>query len=239
MNKALIIVFSLILTFVAGFIIRTQIYYHATPSYLDQISNNSWLNITEDRHYITITPNSWDTSYTMLFYPWAKVDSRSYIYKLWTIALEQNLTIIIDKPLAHLQIFGVNNADLVSWNNLIIAGHSLWGAMACEYVAKNPSKISALILMWAYCNSNISDLTGLQTLSFAASQDGLIWVEKMKSYDHNLPVNHVIYVLSWATHAQYGNYWAQDGDGVNTISDDQVLEQLSDGIGKFITTLAQ
>jgi len=220
-----------------SFIIRTQVSYHATAIYLEQIQSNSWLIITQDTHHITLTPRSWTTQHTLLFYPWAKVDPEAYIYKLWNIALAHRLTVIIDKPLFGLQIFGINNADSVTGENLIIAWHSLWWAMACEYTKNHPERIKALILMWAYCNSDISALTWLRTLSFAASQDGLISLEEMKTYTKYFPTGHIFSILTWATHAQYGNYGLQDGDGISTISDDTVLQQISDEIGLFLDTI--
>lgn len=230
-------VLAIILVPILWFAVWAKIYYHATVSFVDQINSNTWLTIVENSKHIIISPISWQVSYTLIFYPWAKVESQAYMYKLWSIALAHNITIIIDKPLAHLQIFRINNADSFMWDRFIIAGHSLWGAMACEYVRNHPDRISGMILMWAYCDSDISDLTWLQTLSFAAANDGLISPNEMKTYDHNLPPDHTMYILTWAVHAQYGNYGAQDGDGVSSISDDEVLQQLSDEIGRYISSL--
>lgn len=80
-------------------------------------------------------------------------------------------------------------------------------------------------------------MTGTKVLSFAASNDGLISIDEMKSYDRNLPTGHIMSILSGATHAQYGNYGLQDGDGISTMSDEEVVKQLSDEIGKFLKIL--
>ena len=235
--RLLAVVASLIICGLAWFLIRTQFYYSANAEALSAVMNNPQLAISENEDTITITPTSGTTDYTFIFYPGAKVDPHAYLAKLGSIAIDQRLKIIISKPPLHLQMFAINAAENMTGKNIIIGGHSLGGAMACEYVKSHPNTVSGMILMGAYCNGDISSQTGVKTLIIGASNDWVLAVEKLHSYDINLPSWYTFSTLSGASHAQFGNYGLQKWDGISTLSDDEVLSQLSQQIGVFLENI--
>lgn len=236
MKKFLLFVWTVILLVTASFLLWTQFYYEAETDALSLAMNNPELRITEEKKTITITPVNKRVKYTFIFYPWAKVDAPAYLAKLWKIATDHSVKIIISKPLLHLQIFDINAATDISWENIIIGGHSLGGSMACEYASNHPDNISGMILFWSYCNSNISELW-IKTLVFSASHDGLLSPSKIKSYQHNLGSDNTFFIINGAVHAQFWNYGPQKGDGASTLTDEEVVTQISEQVGLFLESL--
>lgn len=236
-RRLLAFIISLIVCVLAWFLIRTQFYYSANVEALSAIMDNRQLIISENDDTITITPVNVTADYTFIFYPGAKVDAHSYLAKLWSIALDHNMKIIISKPPLHLQIFAINAAENISGENIIIGGHSLGGSMACEYVKSHPNTVSGMILMGAYCNGDISSQTGVKTLIISASNDWVLPVNKIHMYDKNLASWFTFSTLSGASHAQFGNYGLQKWDGLSTLSNDEVLSQLSQQIGVFLESI--
>lgn len=233
MKKFFLFVCIFLLSVLVGFLVWTQFYYVAESDALSRAMTDWKLAISEDDKSITLIPTNKNPKYTFIFYPGAKVDSHAYIAKLWQIAVDHDLKIIISKPLLHLQIFDINAAQNIPEKNIIIWGHSLGGAMACEYAANNPDNISGMILFWAYCNTDISALW-IHTLIIAASKDGLISPSKIESYRHNLGSGTIFYILEGAVHAQFWNYGPQKRDGTSTLSDEEVVTQMSEQIGLFL-----
>lgn len=236
MKKMFFSIWISIFCVMMGFLLWTQFYYIADPDSVSKIMSNWGLQITENNTTITLMPVNKSANYTFIFYPWAKVDAHAYIEKLWKIALDNNIKIVISKPPLHLQIFSINAAENISWENIIIWWHSLGWSMACEYVANHPAHISGIILFWSYCNSDISSLW-IKTLIIAASHDGLLSPDKIASYSHNLPKGNTFFILNWSVHAQFWNYGPQKGDGISTLSDEEVLSQMSEEIGVFLADL--
>lgn len=234
MKKVLLSIAIFIVSVIVWFLIWTQFYYTAQLDTLAITIKNNKLLISENRDTISIVPSSWIVQYTFIFYPGAKVDAHAYISKLWKIAIDHTMKIIISKPPLHLQLFAINAAENIVGDNIIIWGHSLGGSMACEYVKSHPHSVSGMILMWAYCNGDITSQTWLKTLILAWSNDGVLPVDKLQAYNHNLPTWYMFYTISGSAHAQFGDYGPQKGDGISTVSDEDVATQISEQIGMFL-----
>jgi hypothetical protein len=210
--------------------------------------NQSYMTITEKPTYWELTPkltfycpdsvgctqnmpNFSDTAF--IFYPGAKVDPQAYFYKLSPLVNGKYLRhrVFVTKPPLNLAIFGINQADQIigdhpevqSW---AIGGHSLGGAMSCEYAKNHVSTIKTLVLLSAYCSSNISTLP-TKVISIHGSQDGLATPTKVSSYRKNLPQSALDYQIDGMNHAQVGNYGAQSGDYSPKTSDDTVLSEIT------------
>lgn len=238
MKKFLLFVWIVIFFACASFLLWTQFYYHAETDALSRVMNNAEVSISEEKKTITITPLNKNLKYTFIFYPWAKVDAHSYLAKLWKIATDNSVKIIISKPLFHLQIFDINAAADISWENIIIGGHSLGGSMACEYAANHSNNISGMILFWAYCNADISELW-IEALILSASHDEILSPSKIESYRHNLGADNTFFILDGSVHAQFWDYGPQKGDGTSTLTDKEVITQISEQIGIFLKSLGK
>lgn len=232
-QKILISLAIFLMLSILGFVI-----WASNVSKADFIAFNKFLNnskdtllIRENANYWEISPkvcNSEICSKGMIFYPGAKVESQAYFYKFGFLAQSQKL--FITKSPLNLAFFNINQADDVINNNpeiknWSIGGHSLGGAMACEYVKTNAAKITNLFLIGSYCNSDIAS-TKVKVLSIHGELDGVLSPAKLQENVKNLPQGYYDYPIIGMNHAQAGNYGNQAGDNLATKSDEQVKAEI-------------
>jgi hypothetical protein len=168
----------------------------------------------------------------LIFYPGARIDPQAYFYKLDFLTNGKlfKLKLFISKPPLRLAFFGINQADeIIKQNpgirNWMIGGHSLGGAMACQYAGSHPEKIPELILLGAYCGTSVRD-TNLKVISVHGSEDGILTPKKLADNDKNLPDSRKDFMISGMNHAQAGNYGDQAGDKVATKADEDVKMEI-------------
>ena len=201
-------------------------------------------NITiEDKgNYFAITPTNINNDTAIIYYPGGRVQPEAYLYKLAKIAQQTGWQIFVTKPLFNLAIFSINDADNIikansSIKNWYLSGHSLGGAMACQYLNdKTQTNLKGIILFGSYCSNDISQ-KNYKVLSISGSIDGLSTPDKVKSYEKNLPSTKSVIYISGMNHAQNGNYGKQDGDNEPTISDNEALSLIIQNILIFKATL--
>lgn len=216
--------------------------------------------LSETAGLITLESNS-TTPATIgfVYYPGGLVDP--HVYLQWQdklVTANPSLKIITVKMPSNLAVFGINNGiDVVKANptitNWITGGHSLGGTMAAELVSKYPTDFKALIFIASYPASDILKTWNGAILSVHASNDGLSTVAKIEQYKTYLPTAKVMsgendfelplqakthyYEIMGGNHAQFGNYGAQAGDSIATISFSAQQAQLINVIQHFISKL--
>ena len=227
------------------FVIWANSTYKADPEKLKTARDETINNITiiENSSYWEIIPKptpepclNFCTTYLrtnsdssgLIFYPGAKIDPRAYFYKLSDLSNGRvgKMRIFITKPTLNLAVFSINQADEIITANPNIAqwtigGHSLGGAMSCEYAKNHTDKINSLYLISAYCANDISK-TNIQVTSIHGSLDPMATPEKIQSYRRNLPNSAKDYEIQGMNHSQAGNYGKQDGDNEPTKADEEV-----------------
>jgi hypothetical protein len=191
-------------------------------SSLDLVLNDSQLEVIDKPDYIVLSAKKSVAKIGLIFYPGAKVDSRAYLYKFAALAKQENVIIYITKPWLKYAFTDINGAKKVIDENKniqtwILGGHSLGGAMACEYT-KNHADIKYLILIGSFCSADISG-TDKSVLSINGSEDGLIDSKKLDQYKKNVPKSARFEVVEGMNHAQAGNYGEQLGDKLATSPD--------------------
>jgi len=178
---------------------------------------------TDDGWYV-FEPDGEPTS-GVVFYPGGLVDPAAYAPLMRRLSDGGVLAVIVSMPL-DLAVLGVGRADRViaaypavdSW---VIGGHSLGGAMAAEYVKRNPDAVDGIVLLAAY-PSDSTDLTALpiRAVSIYGTEDGVsgdVFEESLR----RLPSGARLEVVEGGNHAQFGHYGPQKGDGTATISRDE------------------
>lgn len=156
-----------------------------------------------------------------IFYPGGKVEYTAYAPLLRDLAEEGVLCVLTKMPL-NLAVLDMDAAagiperfpEVERW---YIGGHSLGGAMAASYAAKNPETFEGLVLLAAYSTEDLKE-TGLSVLSLYGSADGVLDMEKYEEYRPNLPETAVEAVLEGGCHACFGSYGPQEGDGTHTLT---------------------
>jgi Alpha/beta hydrolase family len=232
-KKILFVIVTLILLAILGFVIWASMAMKAESVAMDKFleSSKDSLIIKENPNYWEISPKSCTLelcSRGVIFYPGAKVEPQAYFYKLGFLA--QTHKLFITKPPLNLAFFNINQADEViaanpeikSWT---IGGHSLGGAMACEYARVNSNKLTTLVLVGSYCNSDISK-SQLKVISIHGELDGVLTSIKLQENARNLPPSYLDYPIIGMNHAQAGNYGFQSGDNPATKSDMDVKVEI-------------
>ncbi|MBN2652083.1 MAG: hypothetical protein JXR63_06845 [Spirochaetales bacterium] len=202
-----------------------------------------------DYYYVgyTETPST-SNQKIIMFYPGALVDPRAYIEMLAPLAGAPNYhKIFIFKAPCGMAFWNPYMAkDLIDKpsalmgtsffaENIIIAGHSLGGAMACVQVKKAPESFGGLVLLGAYPGSttDISTLN-IKTLSITAENDLIATSADIEEAKPRLPSTTDYQNILGGNHAGFGAYGVQKGDGTATITQEEQHQQVVDLLLDFI-----
>lgn len=222
-----IIIAALLVIIFGGFYIYTLDFYRADLTARQTLVDQA-ASIQVQQNLTVIYPDKeLDLSTGLIFYPGGKVEAIAYMPLLAQIARQGITCVLVEMPF-NLAVFDVNAADRIyarfpAIQKWYIGGHSLGGAMASSYVAKNSAKVRGLILLGAY---PIND-ADLPVLAIYGSED--IKLDKTKLA--GLP--NVIQIAG-GNHAHFGNYGEQKGDGTATITREAQQALAVEGILEFI-----
>lgn len=187
-----------------------------------------------------------DSGLLVVLYPGGLVRPQAYEWLARRLAAEGFLTVIpefsfdlaVTDP-------GRANAVISSYGQgrrVVLAGHSLGGAMAARYLAGQQEfgrqSASALVLMGAY-PSSADDLseTSVEVLSLLAEHDQVIDSEALEAGWALLPRTSRRVVIDGAAHSFFGRYGSQAGDGVATVSRAEAEDQIVAAFVHFLEGL--
>lgn len=199
--------------------------------------------VTENRFSIRLEPETGSPNRPgIIFYPGGLVEPDAYVTILARLAEQGHPVVIVKMPL-NLAVTAPNRANRFldapcNDRAYVIAGHSLGGAMAARFVAREvagSSPVAGIVLLGAYPPQR-DPLVGspVPVLSIYAQNDGLVSEEERRDALSNLPESATIIVIEGGNHAGFGDYGAQDGDGVRTISLDTQHSQTVAAITEFL-----
>ena len=175
----------------------------------------------------------------LIVYSGGKVEPEAYRYLGEALAPSGIQTVILGFP-QELAIFAPNRADevlaaLPAGEKVYLAGHSLGGVVAAQYVENHPGRIAGLILLGSYPADNVS-LRGqkLRVLDLEAEHDGLSTPAKVEDGLKRLPADTELIKLPGAVHAYFGRYGAQAGDGQPTATREATEARIVEAVRGFI-----
>lgn len=223
-KKLIIGIIAVIALSVTGFFIYVADYYHADQAALDILKENQNIEIKDN---LTILYPEVPGDTALIFYPGAKVESLAYLPILDKIRDKGITCILVEMPF-NLAIFDSDASEeiyqkLPEIKNWYIGGHSMGGAMASSYAAKNQDKVKGLILLGAYI---YGDYPVSKTLTIYGSFNNNL--EKNIDYTEN------VVVIQGGNHAKFGNYGAQKGDPEGTITTEEQQNIAVDNIVDFV-----
>jgi pimeloyl-ACP methyl ester carboxylesterase len=147
------------------------------------------------------------------------------------IAEQGYLVVVVPMPL-DLAVLGAGRASAVvdafpEVERWAIGGHSLGGAMAANYAARNPDAIDGLAL-WAAYPASADDLSDrdLAVVSIYGTEDGLATPDKVNASRALLPADTQWVPIEGGNHAQFGSYGSQRGDNAATIDEQTQRDQV-------------
>ena len=157
-----------------------------------------------------------------VFYPGGLVDPAAYAPLMQRLSQGGVRAVIVPMPL-DLAFFDIRRADDVvaaypGVERWVIGGHSLGGAMACEYVDRSPEGVDGLVLLGSY-PAESTDLSALDlpTVSIYGTEDGVSG-DVFEDSALRLPADTTLIEIPGGNHAQFGDYGPQKGDGVASVS---------------------
>lgn len=191
---------------------------------------------------IVIAPRDKARPEGMFFQPGALVDARAYAAVLRPVAEDGRTVVIAKQPLGigFLAVGAFDTArvahpDVKAW---VVGGHSLGGTVAAMEARDGQSGPSApatgLLLYASYPATTMSTDLRMEVLSISGTMDALTTPAKIEASRRDLPPGARFEVIKGASHAQFGSYGPQAGDGTPTISDDRAREQISALTRRFV-----
>ncbi|WP_114855426.1 alpha/beta hydrolase [Brachybacterium sp. YJGR34] len=193
----------------------------AEPAPLDAVLEDPGITVEESSTAMVMRPadDAEAGDVGLVFYPGAKVEAEAYAERLSDLVTEEGMSVVIVKPWLHLALFDPRGTDtftarVPSVTTWMVGGHSMGGVRACLAA----EDVDALVLLASYCSTDLS-ASGLPVLSLAGSEDGLSTPEKVDGARDLLPADAEMVEIEGASHASFGDYGPQPGDGTPTITD--------------------
>lgn len=195
--------------------------------------------------FLDIQPVDGQYDTLLVFYSGGLVRPQAYEWLGTALAGQGVRTVIPAFPL-DLAVTGIGRADALirqfgAGKRVILAGHSLGGAMAAQYARDHRAQLAGLILMGAYPAGNVSlrDLPGapLPVLSLLAEQDKVAAASTVRDGLNRLPTSARLTVIKGAVHAFFGRYGPQKGDGIPTVTRAEAEAQIVSELRGFLDGL--
>lgn len=167
----------------------------------------------------------------VVFYPGGKVQAEAYAPLLQDLANKGFLCVLVPMPF-NLAVFNINGADGIQdlypqIDKWILMGHSLGGSMAASYANAHDEQWAGLVLLGSYTTSDLTD-NNIEVLRIYGSNDRVM---NRNAYEQNAANVHdgsPEHIINGGTHAQFGSYGAQSGDGDATIPASEQQEETTD-----------
>lgn len=196
--------------------------YPANGDAIDAMESSFVIEVTETPGFIRFDNRFSNKTTGLLIEPGGEVDPVAYARIARKIA-GAGYPVVIDKTPSELVIAGVfppmiaavkqANPDITAW---ALAGHSLGGVIAAQYIAQNPadSSVKGLALWASFPDPSmpISYRTDLAVASIYGELDCVLPKEDILGLSWTLPFNASFVQLDGANHAQWGDYGPQEGD---------------------------
>jgi pimeloyl-ACP methyl ester carboxylesterase len=192
--------------------------------------------------FIAVTPPQPHT--LLVFYPGGLVRPQAYEWLGVALAAYGVRTVIavfpFDLAVASPERAGriLDEVEPTAGERVVLAGHSLGGAMAARFALRHPGRLDALVLMAAY-SAESDDLSALAlpTLVLAAEHDGLATLAQLEQGLERLPAGAQLTVLPGAVHSFFGRYGPQRGDGLPTVTRAEAEAAIVQALVTFLAEL--
>lgn len=213
---------------------------------LAAMNSDASVTVTETADQIVMTPLGIQSEVGVFFQPGALVDARAYAAILRPLA-ENGHTVVIPKQpfgIAFLSTgaFDSARAEHPPVDRWVVGGHSLGGVVSAidarSFSTASSDAVVGVLFFASYPASNMSTLT-TPVLSISGSNDLLATQEKINASRTNLPADAIFTVIDGASHANFGDYGPQSGDGQPSISPDAARTAISGASLAFVESIGE
>lgn len=218
----------------------------ATDQAVLHLRSDDTVLVSESPTRIVLTPVGDASATGVVFLPGALVDARAYAGALRPIAEAGHPVVVVKQPFG-IAFLGMGSLDsarsavpgVTGW---VVAGHSLGGTVAsliAEGADDDDVAPATGLLLWAsYPAGDSSDSLGVPVLSLSGAQDGLATPAKIEASRGNLPPDAEFVELAGVSHAQFGAYGPQAGDGSPSVPDAEAAEAITAASLRFVQSVA-
>lgn len=209
---------------------------------LEAMTSDDVVRVADSATRIVLIPTGHASTTGVVFQPGALVDARAYAAVLRPIAAAGHPVVIVKQPfgIAFLATGALREArqavpDVTGW---VLAGHSLGGtvaAMQADAADEDAHAPAVGLLLWAsYPAGDVSTSLTVPVASISGTSDGLATPAKIEASRADLPVSAQFIALPGVSHAQFGAYGPQSGDGTPTVGDDVARSLIAEASLRFV-----
>ncbi|MRX44463.1 alpha/beta hydrolase [Agromyces kandeliae] len=220
--------------------------YPAVEPALTAMVSDELVDVTETPTGITLAPTAGGDGTGVFFQPGALVDARAYAAVLRPLAEAGHTVVIAKQPLgiAFLAVPAFDEARSAhpAIERWVLGGHSLGGTVAAMQADDADDDVDApaagLLLFASYPAGDVSESLTVPVESISGSRDGLATPSKIEASRTDLPTGTGFTEIAGASHAQFGDYGPQAGDGTPELTDDEARALISEASLAFVSGTA-
>ncbi len=216
-----------------AFLIWANDTFAADPAALAAVTDDPRVDLERRDGVVVLTPAGESDGVGLVFLAGAKVDADAYAATFHEV-VARGTTVVIVQPFLNLAIlerrplsaFTDEAPDVRTW---AVGGHSMGGVKACTWAEDDA--VDALVLLASYCSlGDLSDRTDLVALSVSGTADGLVSLGDLDDSMPLMPPETTRVRLDGVSHAQFGAYGEQPGDGTPSVSDDEARTLIDEAL---------
>ena len=205
----------------------------ADPAALAAVTDDPRIDLERRDGVVVMTPTGESDGVGLVFLAGAKVDADAYAATFREV-VARGTTVVVVQPFLNLAIlerrplsaFTEEAPDVESW---AVGGHSMGGVKACTYAESEG--VDALVLLASYCSlGDLSARADLIALSVSGTADGLVSLADLDDSMPLMPADTARVRLDGVSHAQFGAYGDQPGDGTPSVSDDEARRLIDEAL---------
>jgi hypothetical protein len=212
---------------------------------LGALRSDSTVTVTQGATQVVLAPTGGASGTGVFFQPGARVDARAYAAVLRPLAEAGHLVVVAKQPVGigflALGAFDAAREDHTAVDRWVLGGHSLGGTVAAlqadDVDDGGTAPAVGLLLYASYPADDVSESLTTAVGSVSGTRDGLSTPEQIEASRSDLPPGSTFVVVEGASHAQFGDYGPQPGDGVPTIDGDEARTQIAAASVRFVTGL--
>jgi hypothetical protein len=200
------------------------------PEAIEALTSDEQVQV-EQEPWLTFTPAQGGPDTGFIFYPGGRIDPRGYAPLMKAIAAEGYLVVVPEMPL-NIAAFRPSVADKIiaahpEIERWVISGHSVGGAMAAQYTARNGENIDGLAIWASYPpdGADLSDLA-IPVTSIYGGRELRVTDSSVGERKDLLPADSVYVRIEGGDHHQFGSYEIDPEDHLATISRESQQRQI-------------
>jgi hypothetical protein len=179
----------------------------------------------------------------VVLYPGARIDAAGYAPVARDLAAATGARVVVTDAPFDVALLDIDAADAVRdahpdiprW---IVGGHSLGGVAAARYAADPDASVDGLLLWASYPAGGDALPDDMAAMSITGRRDEILDRVAYDDARPRLPPGTEVVALPGVTHAQFGDYGPQPGDGTAGVSDEEARAAVVEASSRLVSRVA-